>query len=126
MTGKPHTISEEAIEAAYHASEAWLKLIDQGKYGDSWDKGAILLQEAIPKEQWMHIQEQTRKPFGKTNSRVIADKRTAHNPHGLRPGDYTVMVYKTSFSHKPSTIEIVTLFYDEKKKNWGVVTYQVN
>jgi len=118
------TVDRPTVEAAAQASLAWLKLFDQGKYGDSWDKGSSLLKGSIEREGWVQMQNQTHKPFGSVIKREVADERFAKNPHGLPPGDYMVMVYRTTFSNKKSAIEIVTLFLE--KGHWSVVTYQAS
>ena len=119
-----YKVSKDVVEAAYQASLSWLKLLDKEKYGDSWEKSSSLMKTAIQKEAWTHVLEQTHKPFGHLISRDIMDKRAAKNPKGLPPGEYMVMVYKSSFAHKASTLELVTLYLE--KGHWNIVTYQAN
>jgi len=105
------------------ASEAWLHQVDEGKYGESWDAGSQIFKATISKDEWNKYLNASRQPLGSVTSRVVVDQRTAENPKGLLPGHYMVMVYKTSFSNKPNTFEIVTLRQEEDGQ-WRVLTYQ--
>ena len=116
--------SNNALATAAIASQAWLDLVDNGRYDQSWDKASKLMKIAMPKEEWVEFLNLTRKPLGKHISRQVLDQRTAKNPHGLPQGDYMVMYYKTSFPNKPDVHELVTLFLEEGE--WRVLTYQVN
>lgn len=102
----------------------WLKLIDEGKYGDSWDVGSLTFRLTIPKKHWIALMQQIRAPLGDVKERKMVDQRPASNPKGLPKGDYMVLVFDTSFSEKQKGRELVTMVL-ESDGRWRVLTYQV-
>jgi hypothetical protein len=40
-------------DAAQKAAEAWLALVDAGKYGESWEEAATYFKGAVTKDQWV-------------------------------------------------------------------------
>lgn len=116
--------SNAALQAAAIASQSWLKLIDSGRYGESWDQASALMKLTIHKDEWQQLMDKVRKPLGQMTSRQVLDQRVATNPHGLPKGDYQVMFYKTAFTGKPMAYELVTLFLEDGQ--WRVMTYQVD
>jgi len=124
-TPKDASASENPqLQASAMAAQAWLKFIDQGKYGESWDESATLMKLTIRKEEWVTLMDQTRKPLGSLINRQVLDQRTAENPHGLPKGDYMVMFYKTDFGGKSGAYELVTMFLEDGE--WRVMTYQID
>lgn len=118
------TVNDADLMAAALASENWLKLIDDHKYGESWDASSRIMQGTIKRAEWVQAMDSLRKPFGKVTSRTVLDQRTAKDPKGLPQGDYMVMFYSTNFANKQSAHELVTLF--KEGGTWKVLTYQVN
>jgi hypothetical protein len=116
--------NDATAEASAKASETWVKLLDNGKYGESWDDSATLMKLTIPKDEWINVLNKTRKPLGMVNSREVIDQRVANDPQGLPKGEYIVMFYKTTFGHKSMAYELVTLMIEDGK--WRVLTYHVN
>ena len=60
MTAEP-----EKEKAAVAAAEKWLKMVDQGKYSQSWQEAAQYFKNAVKKEQWVATLKAVRKPLGK-------------------------------------------------------------
>jgi hypothetical protein len=112
------------LQASAMATQSWLKFVDQGKYGESWDEASALMKLTIKKDEWMTLLNQIRKPAGSLVNRQMLDQRVAKNPHGLPKGDYMVMFYKTDFSGKSGAYELVTLFLEDGE--WRVLTYQLD
>ena len=108
----------------FFLAEKWLLLVDNGTYGDSWEIGSATFKLTIPKDRWVTLMEQIRKPLGSVQKREILDQRTAKDPKGLPPGDYMVFFYDTSFSEKGVAHELVTMV-KENDGQWRVLTYQV-
>jgi hypothetical protein len=112
------------LQASAKASLDWLKTVDDGNYGGSWDQSSAVMKLTMPKDEWIEMLNSMRKPLGSVITRTVADQRTAKDPKGLPPGDYVVMFYNTSFSGRPKANELVTLYFDAGE--WGVMTYQAN
>jgi hypothetical protein len=117
-------ITEEDLNNGIAAANAWLSLVDQGKYENSWETGALSFQFTITKKEWNKALEDIRKPLGTVTSRQLLEQRVAYNPKGLPKGEYLVLYYKTSFSNKADANELLTL---QKQNNgqWKVLTYHV-
>ena len=114
----------DQLKASVKAAEEWLNLIDREKYEESWDTGSINFQLTVPKNHWVMLMDQIRKPLGDVSSRKILDQRTAKDPKGLPKGDYMVIFFDTSFSKKEVAHELVTLI-QTSDGTWKILTYQV-
>jgi hypothetical protein len=106
-------------------AQKWLKLIDQGKYGESWDTGSNIFRFTIKRDEWIKSLEKIHQPYGQLISRQLVQQSPAENPKGLPAGDYMVLVYKSSYSNHPSVNELVTMVLSTDGK-WKVLTYQAS
>jgi len=116
------TASKES--AAIAAAEAWLKLVDEGKYMDSWRQAAEYLKAAVKPDQWEQSMRAFRQPLGGTVSRTLKSKNYATSLPGAPDGEYVVIQYETSFENKKSTIETITPVV-EKDGMWRVSGYYI-
>jgi len=121
----PHAIaSEEKEKEAVAAAQAWLALIDEGKYGQSWETAALYFTSSITKERWQQMLTALRKPLGKLVSRELASKTYTTSLSGAPDGEYVVIQFKTSYQYKKSGIETVTPMLDIDGK-WRVSGYYI-
>jgi len=111
-------------EAAKAASEAWLALIDNGKYSESWNEGATYFKNAVSEAQWTKSIVAFRKPLGNILSRSLMSKKYTNTLPGAPDGEYVVIQYETSFENKKSAIETVTPMLDKDGK-WRVSGYYI-
>lgn len=113
---------KQDLDASAAAANSWLQLVDQGKYGESWDAGSLTFQLTISRNEWMKALDLARRPLGSVNSRELLRQDPAQNPKDLPKGDYIVVYYKTSFANKPNAHERVIL---QKQNNgqWKMLTY---
>ncbi len=111
------------LKLSSEAAQTWLNGLDSGQFGSDWDNSSTIFQSTLPKAQWVSMMDQLRKPMGRMISRDMIDQRIAADPKGLPAGDYMVLIYNTTFSNKPSAIELVTLRLENGQ--WKVLTYQV-
>jgi hypothetical protein len=129
-TGKPVTPKRpakdnpEAEKQALAAAEAWLALVDDGKYAESWDEAANYLRGAVAKDDFVKSLSGVRKPLGKLKSRVIKSKAYRTSLPGAPDGKYVVIQYKTVFENKESAVETVTPMLDKDQK-WRVSGYYI-
>jgi hypothetical protein len=119
---KEQAISVDAEKAAVEAAEAWLGLVDSGKYSQSWDEAAEYVKELVSKEIWQNSIKGARGPLGKVVSRELKSKRYTISVPGAPQGRYVIIQYKTSFENKDSAIETVTPML-EKDGKWKVSGY---
>ena len=115
---------QDKEKAAVDASKAWLKLVDEGKYSESWDKAAEYFKNAITKEQWKTSLESDRSPLGDVLSRNLKSKQYTKTLPGAPDGEYVVIQYETSFKNKQHAIETITPMLD-KDGRWRVSGYYI-
>lgn len=120
----PLTAEEQKILSDNAAAALqWLNLIDQGKYGESWDYASKTFQLTITKNEWTKAEEKLRRPLGTVVSRTLLQQLPKQNPKGLPEGYYMVLVYQTNFSNRPNANELLTMIL-ESDGQWRVLTYQ--
>jgi len=114
----------EAEMAAMECSQAWLALLDDGKYDQGWDASAEFLQSAVGKEDLSKSLMAARKPLGKMISREIITKQYTTSVPGAPDGEYVIIQYNTTFENKKSSIETITPMLDKDGK-WRVSGYYI-
>lgn len=117
-----HADDSAAVEQATKAADAWLKLIDGGKYGDSWDQAASLFKDHVTAERWAQMVGAVRKPLGALVSRKVRLAQYSTSLAGAPDGQYVVIQYDTSYENKKSAVETVTPMLD-KDGQWRVSGY---
>lgn len=110
--GSPAWAAEKPEDAAQAAAESWLKLVDDGKYEESWDQAAKLFKGAVTKEQWKMAVAGVRGPLGKLVSRKLKSREYMEKVPGGPDGKYVVIQYDTVFEQKASAVETVTPMVD--------------
>jgi len=111
-------------QLAQQSSDAWLALVDSGKYADSWQEASQLFRAAITQEKWQDALRGTRDPLGKMLSRKLRSATYKTTLPGAPDGEYVVMQYDSSFEHKQSAVETVTPMLDRDGK-WRVSGYYI-
>lgn len=109
---------------AVEAATEWLKLIDEGKYEESWEETASFFREQITKEKWVEAMMQIREPLGGVILREIGRQEYVTDLPGAPEGEYVVIQYNTDFEYKELTIERITPMLDEDGQ-WRVSGYYI-
>jgi hypothetical protein len=115
---------ETATRVAVQAAETWLRLVDRGEYGSSWDAAAALFKGAMTRAQWEGALTGSRKPLGRLASRTLQTAQYATSLPGAPDGRYVVIQFRTSFEHKASAVETVTPMLD-RDGTWRVSGYYI-
>jgi len=55
---------ENLLRDAMLVSAEWMKLMDEGRYEECWEKLAKFPKEAMPHEQWITYMQAVRRPLG--------------------------------------------------------------
>ena len=113
---------QKAEQLAQQSSDAWLVLVDSGKYADSWQEASQLFKAAVTKEQWQSALRGSRDPLGKLLSRKVKSATYTKTLPGAPDGEYVVIQYESSFEHKQSAVETITPTLDKDGK-WRVSGY---
>ena len=115
-------ISGESEEQAVTVAEKWLKLVDQGKYAESWKEAASLFKSAVTEEQWSSALQGSRQPLGEWKSRKLKGAQYMTSMPGAPDGEYVVVQFDASFANKEKAVETVTPMRD-KDGVWRVSGY---
>ena len=113
VAAAPARAAETSEAAALQAAEAWLKLIDAGQYGASWDEASASFRKAVSRSVWEKKAAAAREPLGKVLSRKVASKQLTHELPGAPDGTYVVLTFDTRFEHKERGVETVTMMLDD-------------
>jgi hypothetical protein len=108
VLAQPATATSGPEDEAQKAAEAWLALIESGKYNASWEEAAELLKQAVTKEDWNRTIEGARRPFGKLLSRTVKSRTYAETLPGAPDGKYVIIQFETSFEKKSAAVETIT------------------
>ena len=118
------SIANEAEDKAMEAAKAWMELIDEGKYAESWQEAAVYFKNAMTKYKWEQVLTGVRKPLGKIVSRKLKAKISTKALPGAPDGDYLIIQFTTSFENKRYGIETVIPMLDKDGK-WRVAGYYI-
>jgi hypothetical protein len=115
--------SADARKDAQKAAEAWLSLVDSGKYGESWSTASSVFKSAVSREKWEATIRGVRESLGKPSPRTLSSATYTTSLPGAPDGEYVVIQYQTSFEHKRSAVETITPMKDGGA--WKVSGYYV-
>jgi uncharacterized protein DUF4019 len=113
---------EQAEKAAEESAGAWLKLIDAGKYGESWTEAASFFKGAVPQDAWKQQLAAVRGPLGRVLSRKLKTKTYTQKAPGAPDGKYVIIQYETRYEHKAESVETLTSMLDHDGR-WRTAGY---
>jgi hypothetical protein len=105
---RPLAADRAAEDEAADAARAWLAIVDEGRYAQSWDEAAPAFKEAVTKDQWLQALGSVRAPLGSCLSRKPLARQLVESLPGAPKGPYVVMQFTTDFQGKAGAIETVT------------------
>jgi hypothetical protein len=109
-------------KAAETAAKAWLALVDDAKYAESWKEAASFFKGAVKQDQWEQSASGVRKPLGKLASRKLKSATYQTSVPGAPDGEYVILQFDASFEKKKDAVETVTPMLDKDGK-WRVSGY---
>lgn len=109
-------------QLAAQSADAWLVLVDSGKYADSWRAASQFFKDHVTRDQWESMLGASRDPLGKMVSRKLKSATYTTAMPGAPDGEYVVIQYDSRFEHKQSAVETVTPMLDKDGK-WRVSGY---
>jgi hypothetical protein len=112
----------KAEDLALSRAEAWLSLVDQGQYAESWEAAAQLFKGRVSKDSWTAQAAGVRNPLGKVVSRKLKSSKSLESAPGAPDGKYVVIQYDTIFENKKAAVETVTPMLDSDG-TWRVSGY---
>ena len=105
-------------------AKQWLNLVDDQNYSDAFKQLSTGAQDKSSLSSWSAKIGQARTPLGAMASRNIKAIKLTKILPGMRDGQYATVQFDSSFAHKASAIETVTLTSD--KGAWSVIGYTVD
>jgi hypothetical protein len=109
-------------QPAVAAAEAWLALVDQGKYDESWTNSAAFFRSKVPQAAWKKQIESARALFGKFEKRRLKINHALTSLPGAPEGKYVLIQYDASFEKDKHLVETVTPMLDPDGK-WRISGY---
>lgn len=122
--GSSSQLSGADRQAAVAAAEAWLRLIDEAKYEESYKEASAFFRNSVSEAEWIRAIATFRAPHGKAVSRKKISTSTSPDEPGLPEGEYVVVKYETNFEKKADCTEDVMCTKDPEGK-WRVVGYHL-
>jgi len=123
-TPKALASAEDEVDSALATSQAWVALIDAGKYDDSYAAASAALHDKVQQDRWMKVLKALRAPWGPVTSR----KQTSHiyKPNGFEggEGEFMLITYDTSFQGLATATEVVVLKWEDGK--WRPAGYNAS
>jgi len=114
--------SSSPEQAGQASAEAWLALMDAGKYGESWTQASTLFKNGVDQKAWEKAATTVRTPLGKLESRSMKSRMFTKTIPGAPDGEYLVIKFDASFEHMKAAIETITPM-KEADGSWKVSGY---
>lgn len=116
--------ADTAVATAQVAARSWLTLVDEVRYGESWDSAATVFRNAVTKPVWENAVLQTRGPLEPFGARKLLSATFRRHLPNAPPGEYVVLLYETRVSGNRTVVETVTPMR-EAGGRWRVSGYYV-
>lgn len=116
----PHA---EAKQAAQDAAESWLALADADAFNEGWDGASSLLQERVPREEWVQKAERLRDSIQTHSSRSLTAAQYRETLARAPGGPFVILKYRSTFEE--GRFEELVLVAREDDE-WKVAGYQVS
>jgi len=116
--------NKEAVTAAINATQTWLKIVDGGDYGKSWDEGSGYFKSVMSRDKWGLVIKANREPLGGVQTREVRGKQYLTSLDGLGDGQYVAIEFSTDFDNKKAATEAITTMLDKDGK-WRTAIYVI-
>lgn len=106
---RPELSAKEA--SAVTTAAEWLKLIDAGQYGKSWDECAPLFREKVTRASWVESLPKSRAAHGAFKSRSLFGAQSRNSLPGAPDGEFVSVRFLADFEKSAGVEEVVTLMF---------------
>ncbi|WP_404335351.1 DUF4019 domain-containing protein [Sphingomonas sp. MMS12-HWE2-04] len=113
--------SAEANPAGLDAAKAWVALVDQGNWHESWQTAAATFRGQVSDAGWAEMITPVRKPLGAAVVRKFASVVKTKTLPGAPEGDYEVLKFQTNFAQRSGSTE--TIIVVREASAWRVAGY---
>jgi len=106
------------------AARDWYVLFDAGDVAGSRNAAGAKFRESVDAEAWGQAIARTRIPVGDLEQRaMLSTKFDTVLKDGGPPGDFAVIVFRSSYTKRPETYETITLEH-ERDGVWRVIGFE--
>ena len=105
------------------AAEAFLSLVDQGNYQESWTEASTWLRNKVDANEWAEHAGSYRQPLGIVDYRTFSSIEYHDSLDEMPAGDYAFVFFDSTLANKGSAGEMVGLVLDDDSM-WRVIGYQ--
>lgn len=109
------------LEGKHSVHRVWLERADAQDYESTWRSSSAFFQSAVDMDDWRKSLKR-RYPLGSLISRDLESMEPLINPDGAPDGNYTRLIFNSSFESKISALETVILT-EEADGHWRVASY---
>ncbi|MCY4026498.1 MAG: DUF4019 domain-containing protein [Acidobacteria bacterium] len=102
------TSDEMDVAAARPTVDAWLELIDSGRYRDAWQLGSTYFQRVVSADDLVRAMETHRAPLGEVDTRALRETTRTDTLPGAPDAPYVVFSFQTVFADRTTAVETVT------------------
>ncbi len=106
------------------AARDWLALVDRGDAAGILAAASEQFRSKVDEKSWNMGYQKQRAWRGALLSRTLASSRFENRIPGSPPGDYAVLVYRSSFANRSDSAETVSLERD-RDGAWRVIGYTI-
>ena len=111
--------------AAQKAAREWLALVDAHNVNAAWSSAGAKFKRTTTVRRWAQALNAQREPLGPVVQRTLVATRFTKSAPGKAPGDYAVVVFRTTFAKRTAVGERVTV-EREGDGVWRVVGYMIS
>lgn len=127
VLGAPAALAQNeasAIHKSQEAARAWLDLVDDGHYAQSWQQAASSFKYSVSSASWQAAIRAVREPLGPLRARRLKWATYTETLPGAAPGQYVVLEYETRFDNRVSAAETV-IPMKTQDGTWKVSAYAI-
>lgn len=100
---------------------AWVALVDDQKWDESWQAAASIFKSQVTAQQWAAAAEQARSPLGALTKRTLKGVTKTTKLPGAPDGEYELLEFQSSFAQRKEAVETVIL--TRQGADWKVAGY---
>ena len=110
-------------ESPRAAAKAFLALIDQDNYQESWKEASAWLRHNVDANQWAEHAGRIRRPLGAVSHRTFRSVELEDASEDMPEGTYAFVFFDTILEDGGSASEMVGLMLEDDS-TWRVIGYQ--
>lgn len=112
----------EKESAALDAALAWLALIDQQKFAETWGQASSRFRAGVEQDTWVQQLQSGVSELGAVEKRQVGNVEYSDSLPNAPAGEYVVMQFESNFAGAGKLTETVTAFL-EPDGVWRVLGY---